>query len=60
MIHHISIPARDPVRVSAVLAEILGGRDFPFSGPLATARRARLLSFSPKPRHRPAMSAFTP
>lgn len=40
MIHHISIPARDPVRVAAVLAEILDGRDFPFSGPLPGARMA--------------------
>ena len=26
MIHHISIPARDPVRVAAVLAELMNGR----------------------------------
>lgn len=40
MIHHISIPARDPVRVAAVLAELMNGRDFPFSGPLPGARMA--------------------
>jgi hypothetical protein len=40
MIHHISIPARDPLRVAAVLAELMNGRDFPFSGPLPGARMA--------------------
>jgi len=40
MIHHISIPARDPIRVAAVLAELMKGRDFPFSGPLPSARMA--------------------
>ncbi|HEY8125838.1 MAG TPA: hypothetical protein VIF88_10505 [Methylocystis sp.] len=40
MIHHISIPARDPVRVAAVLAELMNGRDFPFSCPLPGARMA--------------------
>lgn len=40
MIHHISIPARDPVRVAAVLAELMNGRDFPFSGPLPGAYMA--------------------
>ncbi|RNJ49539.1 hypothetical protein [Methylocystis hirsuta] len=40
MIHHISIPARDPVRVAAVLAELMNGRDFPFSGPLPGAHMA--------------------
>ncbi len=33
MIHHISIPARDPQHVSEVLAELMGGRSVPF-GPL--------------------------
>lgn len=40
MLHHISIPARDPARVAAVLAEILGGRAFPFLGPLPGAYSA--------------------
>lgn len=40
MIHHVSIPARDPVRVAAVLAELMGGRDYPFPGPLPGARMA--------------------
>lgn len=40
MIHHISIPARDPLRVAAVLAELMNGRDFPFAGPLPGARMA--------------------
>lgn len=40
MIHHVSIPARDPVRVAAVLAELMGGRDYPFTGPLPGARMA--------------------
>lgn len=30
MIHHFSIAARDPGHVAAVLAELLGGRPFPF------------------------------
>lgn len=40
MIHHVSLPARDPVRVAAVLAELMGGRDYPFPGPLPGARMA--------------------
>lgn len=40
MIHHISIPAHDPVRVAAVLAELMAGRDYPFTGPLPGARMA--------------------
>jgi hypothetical protein len=40
MIHHISLPARDPVHVAEVLAELLGGRAYPFSGPLPGARMA--------------------
>jgi hypothetical protein len=31
MIHHFSITARNPAHVAAVLAEVLGGRSFPFS-----------------------------
>jgi hypothetical protein len=30
MIHHASIPARDPRHVAEVLAEIIGGRVYPF------------------------------
>jgi len=37
MIHHFSIPARDPARVSRVLAELVGGTSAPFRGPLAGA-----------------------
>src|SRR5690348_12384517 len=36
MIHHISIPAREPQRVAEVLAELMGGRCVPF-GPLEGA-----------------------
>ena len=36
MIHHVSIPAHDPQRVAGVLAELLGGKCFPF-GPLEGA-----------------------
>ena len=36
MIHHISIPAREPARVAQVLAELMGGRCVPF-GPLEGA-----------------------
>lgn len=32
MIHHVSIPAQDPRRVSAVLAELMGGKSYPFPG----------------------------
>jgi hypothetical protein len=39
MIHHISIPARDPQHVSEVLAELMGGRSVPF-GPLDGAYMA--------------------
>jgi len=34
MIHHISIPARDPKHVADVLAELMGGRAYPFPGPI--------------------------
>ena len=37
MIHHVSIPARDPEHVAAVLAELLGGYSGPFIGPLPGA-----------------------
>ncbi len=30
MIHHVSIPARDPHHVATVLAELIGGRIYPF------------------------------
>lgn len=36
MIHHISIPARDPRHVAGVLAELMGGHCVPF-GPLEGA-----------------------
>jgi hypothetical protein len=32
VIHHVSLPARDPARVAAVLAELTGGAVVPFSG----------------------------
>jgi hypothetical protein len=32
MIHHISIPANDPRHVADVLAELMGGRSYPFPG----------------------------
>ena len=40
MIHHISIPARDPRHVAEVLAELLRGRAYPFSGALPGAYMA--------------------
>jgi hypothetical protein len=36
MIHHVSIPAREPQQVAEVLAELMNGRCFPF-GPLEGA-----------------------
>ncbi|MBV9826002.1 MAG: hypothetical protein JO001_10025 [Alphaproteobacteria bacterium] len=39
MIHHVSIPAREPERVAQVLAELMGGKCFPF-GPLEGAYMA--------------------
>ena len=33
MIHHISIPAKNPEHVAKVLAELMGGQSHPF-GPL--------------------------
>jgi len=37
MIHHVSIPARDPERVARVLAELIGGYAGPFIGPFPGA-----------------------
>ncbi|HVY65275.1 MAG TPA: hypothetical protein VHH11_10695 [Gammaproteobacteria bacterium] len=37
MIHHVSIPARDPEHVARVLAEVLGGYAGPFVGPFPGA-----------------------
>jgi len=37
MIHHVSIPARDPERVARVLGELLGGYVGPFVGPIPGA-----------------------
>lgn len=37
MIHHISIPARDPEHVAMVLAELLDGYAGPFVGPIPGA-----------------------
>src|SRR5580704_92659 len=36
MIHHVSIPAREPQHVAEVLAELMGGKCYPF-GPLEGA-----------------------
>jgi hypothetical protein len=37
MIHHLSIPARDPQHVAGVLGELLGGYVGPFIGPIPGA-----------------------
>ena len=37
MIHHVSIPAREPQHVAQVLAELLGGYAGPFIGPFPGA-----------------------
>ena len=37
MIHHVSIPAREPERVARVLAELMGGYAGPFIGPFPGA-----------------------
>lgn len=37
MIHHVSIPAREPERVARVLAELFGGYAGPFIGPMPGA-----------------------
>ena len=39
MIRHVSIPARDPRHVAAVLAELMQGRAYPFPGPCPYRRR---------------------
>jgi hypothetical protein len=36
MIHHVSIPTRNPQHVAEVLAEVMGGKSVPF-GPLEGA-----------------------
>jgi len=40
VIHHFSIPARDPAAVARVLAELIGGRAYRFPGPLPGAAMA--------------------
>ena len=40
MIHHISIPARDPKHVAGVLAELMNGRAYPFPGPIPGSHMA--------------------
>ena len=35
MIHHVSISAHDPKHVAEVLAELMGGRAYPFPGGIA-------------------------
>jgi hypothetical protein len=37
VIHHVSIPARDPQHVAQVLAELFGGYAGPFIGPMPGA-----------------------
>jgi hypothetical protein len=37
MIHHVSMPARDPEHVAAVLAELIGGYSGKFVGPIPGA-----------------------
>ena len=40
MIHHFSIPAREPLQVAGVLADLIGGRAYRFPGPLPGAAMA--------------------
>ena len=40
MIHHISMPAREPYEVAKVLARLIGGRAYHFPGPLPGAAMA--------------------
>lgn len=40
MIHHLSIPARDPALVARVLAELMRGKSYPFPGGLDGAYMA--------------------
>ena len=37
MIHHVSIPARDPRHVADVLAELMNGKAYPFPGAIANS-----------------------
>jgi len=37
VIHHVSIPAKEPRHVATVLAQLIGGRILPFRGPLPGA-----------------------
>jgi len=37
MIHHVSIPARDPKHVADVLAELMKGKAYPFPGSIANS-----------------------
>ncbi|HET6238288.1 MAG TPA: hypothetical protein VFE41_25535 [Acetobacteraceae bacterium] len=37
MIHHVSIPAKDPKHVADVLAELMNGRAYPFPGNIANS-----------------------
>ena len=37
MIHHVSIPARDPKHVADVLAELMNGKAYPFPGSIANS-----------------------
>jgi hypothetical protein len=37
MIHHVSIPAKDPKHVADVLAELMNGRAYPFPGSIANS-----------------------
>ena len=47
MIHHVSIPAREPHRVARVLAELMGGKCYPF-GSLEGAFMATSARYSSK------------
>jgi len=40
VIHHISIPALEPIAVARVLADLIGGRAYRFPGPLPGAAMA--------------------
>ena len=40
MIHHVSIPAREPKRVADALAALMGGGCYPFPGPVPGAYMA--------------------
>ena len=47
MIHRVSIPAREPQRVAGVLAELMGGKCYPFR-PLEGAFMATSARYSSK------------